>query len=146
MDSTPNPGIEGHWSGAVVRENAVQLVDVRLAGSGDTLSGTYDIPELGLFDVPLRILYGPFALHHHSDVGQLTGSNERWNPLLALHLKRQATRPERSFVTKKVDYANGEVAVEASGGRLEDHAHPALADPLDDAVVQEGRAGDDHRR
>ena len=119
--SPQDPGIEGHWSGAVVRENAIQLVDVRLAGSGDSLSGTYDIPELGLFDVPLRevslsdsvltlrTLYGPFALHHHSDVGQLTGANERWNPPLALHLKRQATRPERPFVTDEVDYANGDV-------------------------------------
>ena len=52
--SPQDPGIDGHWSGAVVRENAIQLVDVRLAGSGDSLSGTYDIPELGLFDVPLR--------------------------------------------------------------------------------------------
>jgi pimeloyl-ACP methyl ester carboxylesterase len=113
--------IEGHWSGAVVRENAIQLVDVRLAGASDSLSGTYDIPELGLFDVPLRevslsdsvltlrILYGPFALHVHSDVGQLTGSNERWNPPLALHLKRQATPPERPFAAEEVDFANGDV-------------------------------------
>ncbi len=119
--SPHDSGIAGHWSGAVVRENAIQLVDVRIAGSGEALSGTYDIPELGLYDVPLRelslsdsvltlrILYGPFALQHHSDVAQLTGANERWNPPLALHLKRQANQPERPFVTEEVNYASGDV-------------------------------------
>jgi pimeloyl-ACP methyl ester carboxylesterase len=119
--SPEDPGIEGTWSGAVIRENAIQLVDLRLAASGEALNGTYDVPELGLFDVPLRelslsgsvltlrILYGPFALHHHPDVGQLTGVNERWNPPLAMHLKRQAHRPARPFVTGEVDFANGDV-------------------------------------
>lgn len=119
--SPQDSAIEGTWSGAVVRENAVQLVDLRLAGSGDSLSGTYDIPELGLYDQPLRelsrsdsgltlrIIYGPFALQHHPDVAQLTGTNERWNPPLALHLKRQPQRPERPFVTEEVEYANGDV-------------------------------------
>ena len=117
--------IEGHWRGAVVRENAIQLIDVRLDASGDSLSGTYDIPELGLFDVPLReltlsdstltlrILYGPFALRHHPDVDQLTGGNERWNPPLALHLKREASGSERPFVTEELEFGNGGVKLKA---------------------------------
>ena len=36
--SPQDSGIEGHWSGAVVRENAIQLVDLRLAGSGGALT------------------------------------------------------------------------------------------------------------
>lgn len=104
--------LAGRWEGAFVRENSVQLLSVNLADSAGQLVGTYEIPEMGLYEQPIRelaitdstvtmrFLYGPFVLRRSDDIGQLTGGNDRWNPAVQLHLKR-SSQPYRTFFSKE---------------------------------------------
>lgn len=104
--------LAGHWRGAVVRLNAVQTIEVNLAETADGVTGTYAIPDLALYDEPLRevsaddssltlrILYGPFTLRRHPAHDELTGGNARWNPPLAMHLKRAAV-PASAWYTRE---------------------------------------------
>lgn len=111
----------GRWEGAIVRENSVQLLVITLSDSAGQLVGTYEIPELGLYEEPIRelaatdstitmrFLYGPFVLRRFDDIAQLTGENKRWNPPLQIHLKR-AIQPFRPYFTKKpIAFSSGEV-------------------------------------
>lgn len=92
--------LAGRWSGAFVRDGAVQLVELDLESSGGALSGSFDIPELGLIGEPLtelawsapklsfRCLYGSFETVLEPESRELTGTNPKWGPPLRVHLKR----------------------------------------------------------
>jgi hypothetical protein len=72
------------------------------------LTGSFDIPELGLYGVALdslaasdslvsfKLLYGTFQMRLHPAVLQMTGENRAWGPPVSLHLRRtpQPARPE----------------------------------------------------
>lgn len=115
--------LTGHWRGALVRENSTQLLELEIADTG-SLTGTYSIPEMGLYDEPLgelavdsdgvsfKILYGPFQLRRHDDIKQMTGANTRWNPPLAIHLKHTAT-PIRRYKTEQVEIRNNDLKLAA---------------------------------
>ena len=94
----PEP-LQGRWEGAVVRDNAVQALVVRIEPRDGGLFGTYDIPDLNLYGEPLeevrrgpagvelRFKYGRFAGSLHEDADEITASNASWGPPVALHLK-----------------------------------------------------------
>lgn len=115
--------LSGHWEGAFVRENAVQLITLTITDSSGALAGTYAIPEMGLYEEPIRELtatgdsvtmrfrYGTFALAYAADIDQLTGSNERWNPPLHLHLKRPPLPPQPFFTKREVTFHNRDIAL-----------------------------------
>ena len=120
------PTIDGHWEGAVTRDGSVQLiaVDFRIP-PGDAkgkLSGTIDIPELGMFHEPMsevkqegtklqfRFIYGRFECSIHSDVAEITGVNSKWGPPVRIHLKRIASlRPP--VRREEVTFKNGSVTL-----------------------------------
>jgi len=118
---TVRADVAGWWTGAFVRENSIQLVQLQLSDSAGQVVGTYAIPEMGLYEEPLRelavsdstvrmrFLYGPFELHRSDDIEQLTGSNEGWNPPLRLHLKRPVQPPQPFFTTREVTFRNSDV-------------------------------------
>ncbi len=97
--------LDGHWEGAASREGAVQRIEFHFHADGDKLSGTFDIPELGLYrealanlaldgdKLALHFLYGDFELLLHEDVDEITSLNSKWGPPLCLHLKRGEDRP-----------------------------------------------------
>lgn len=113
--------IIGHWQGAFVRENSIQQVEISLSRDPDTLIGKYSIPELGLYEAPIkevtvsdssvgfRFLYGPFELKFHTEIGQMTGINERWNPPVSLHLKKIFAPPTSDYLSEELTFYNGEV-------------------------------------
>lgn len=117
---------EGPWSGAIVRHNAVQMIEVTIEETPDGLAGSYAIPDLCLYDEPLRevsaddttlalrILYGPFMLQRHDAVEELTGGNARWNPPLAMHLKRLAVAPAPWVVRDDLTIPVGNVTLAAT--------------------------------
>jgi len=110
---------EGRWKGALVRENSSQLIEISFAGDGHSVSGLYSIPEMGLFEQPLRevltsdttvnfrILYGPFEMRYHAELGQMTGVNARWDPPLSLHLKRFPKPYVGEFRSEELVFSNG---------------------------------------
>lgn len=112
-----NPSsIVGSWNGAFSRLGSVQLVDVQFSRSGDSLAGRYDIPEMGLYEEPLkeisladsvlsiRLLYGTFALVVHPQIEQMTALNDRWNPPVSLHLKKSERVQEVALVSEPVTF------------------------------------------
>jgi len=117
--------LSGHWEGAFVRDGAVQLVALDVAGPAGA-SATLDIPELGMFGEPvpltiaddvvqLHCVYGDFVLHLHADLDELTGGNDRWGPPLRLHLKREPA-PSPVVERRPVTFRSG--GVELSGTLL----------------------------
>ena len=111
----------GFWRGALVRENSVQSIEVMISSNGDSLSGKYAIPEMGLYEQPLRemsytdslvsfrILYGPFEMHRYDDIGQMTGINVRWNPPVSMHLKTVSSPVSAEYTTEELTFFNGEI-------------------------------------
>lgn len=102
--------LRGHWEGAFSRQGSIQLIalDFSAGEELDTpwrrLAGTFDMPELGLFGVPLdslaatdstvafKLLYGKFRMLMHPADLQMTGENRDWGPPVSLHLRR-VSRP-----------------------------------------------------
>src|SRR5437660_76990 len=114
--------VAGHWEGAFVRLGAVQTVKLDLALEGNQLKGTHDIPDLSIYDEPLREIsynypqlqfrtkYGPFNMTVSADVGEMTGENKRWNPPVTLHLKRGLKIPS-PYPRDDVKFSNGSVTL-----------------------------------
>jgi pimeloyl-ACP methyl ester carboxylesterase len=96
--------LAGHWQGAFSRLGSIQEVALDLVAHGSKLSGTFDIPALGCYDVPLEalsasdstmsfeLLYGTFHMILHPADFEMTGENRDWGPPVSLHLGR-APRP-----------------------------------------------------
>src|SRR5579872_160863 len=136
--SSAAEGINGHWDGALTRLGSAQPVSFDFnSDAAGNVTGTYDIPELGLFDEPftdahldgnqltLHFLYGRFALQFHPNVADLTGLNERWNPPVDLHLKR--TLAVSTYRQEDVIVANGAVQLAGTLYRpLSEGPHPLL--------------------
>lgn len=116
----------GHWEGAYVRLGAVQTVMMDFTFDATGIKGTYDIPDLSIYDEPIKDLsynfphlemrpkHGLFKLVINTEYGEITGENTRWNPPVALHLKRKIKEPA-SFTAEDVIFRNGNVRL---AGRL----------------------------
>jgi alpha-beta hydrolase superfamily lysophospholipase len=115
--------LAGHWAGAYGRLGSVQLVQLDLVVRGDSVSGTYDIPELGIEREPLRgldgdlsgftlrLTYGAFAMRVSPARDELTGINERWNPPVTLHLKRAPAQLRPRALLRDVSFRTGDVTL-----------------------------------
>jgi pimeloyl-ACP methyl ester carboxylesterase len=92
--------LSGHWEGAVVRDGAIQTIVIDFSIAEERLTGTYNIPDMGLFAEPLEeiayespslsfhFFWGTFTCIVHEDVSEITGLNENWGPPVKIHLKR----------------------------------------------------------
>ena len=112
--------LAGRWEGAFSRSGSIQTIGLELTREGSGVRGTYDIPDLGLYDEPLaevaydppalrfKLLYGVFTMNVHEDVAEMTGENSEWGPTVALHLKHVTAAPPRS-TKEEVRFKNGDV-------------------------------------
>ena len=118
-------GLAGHWDGAFDRLGSVQPVSIDLrAEAGGKLSGTFDIPELGLYGQPVtditfdgtalsvHLLYGVFSLVPDTTGNELTGENPRWKPVVNLHLKRGMR--VTSYRSSEITVRNGPIRLAAT--------------------------------
>ncbi|MDB5230861.1 MAG: Pimeloyl-ACP methyl ester carboxylesterase [Chitinophagaceae bacterium] len=91
----------GYWRGAISRDGAVQILEMNLSYEKDSLLGTYNLPDLGLFEEPLqfisrtdsaltiRLFAGQFNCIMNSSNMEITGENKNWKPVaVKLHVKR----------------------------------------------------------
>lgn len=116
----------GHWEGAYGRLGSVQTVSMDFFREGNTLKGTYDVPDLSIYDEPIRDIdlqfpqlklrprHGLFEMNIDTVNGEMTGGNLRWNPPVTLHLKRKQKGP-LSFTHEDLVFASGKLKL---GGRL----------------------------
>jgi pimeloyl-ACP methyl ester carboxylesterase len=116
----------GHWEGAYVRLGAVQTISVDFFVEGNTLRGKYDVPDLSIYDEPIRDLdvdlprlklrpkHGLFEMIVDTSNEEMTGINSRWNPPVTLHLKRKEKAPV-NFTSEDVVFGNGNLRL---AGRL----------------------------
>ena len=113
--------LAGHWEGAYGREGSIQIVHADLVAAGDSLAGTFDVPELAIRGEPLRgasgtidslvlrLAYGAFTMRVMPGRDEMAGVNARWNPRVTLHLKR-ARPPARAVMPREeVSFENGAV-------------------------------------
>jgi hypothetical protein len=108
----------GRWEGAVSRHGSVQILSVDLKQTGNSIVGTYEIPELALYEEPienltvadsavtLKILYGRFPLIFHRAFDQMTGINTDWGPPVSIHLKKTPISPEPFFTKRDIVFEN----------------------------------------
>ncbi len=118
--------LDGHWAGAFDRDGSVQLVEVDFVLRGDTLSGTYAIPELSLYEetlgnlirtdstIQFRTLYGDFLMICHGDHGELTGLNDKVNPPIKLHLKKETLLDPPFFSKENLSFKGDHVVIAAT--------------------------------
>ncbi|MFN0056815.1 MAG: alpha/beta hydrolase family protein [Planctomycetota bacterium] len=112
--------ISGSWVGAVVREGAIQQIELQITAQPDSkLGGTFSIPELGLYYEPLSgvafqsptlsftCLYGRFDTTVHGDFGELVGVNAKWGPPVRIHLKKST--PVRRCSYEEIRFRNLDV-------------------------------------
>lgn len=103
--------IYGFWRGAVERNGSVQIVEFMFIPKGDSAEGTYNIPEMGLFDEPVneislndqalrfRFFMGYFDAYIDTETGEITGDNKKWDPPLRINLKKSL--PDKQCFTKE---------------------------------------------
>jgi pimeloyl-ACP methyl ester carboxylesterase len=100
-------GLNGHWSGALSRDGSIQVLDVDFADAGKEVRANYDIPELGFFGRPVKVvtvidhqrfelefLYGRFDCVLHDAIGEIACVQQRQSGVVThLHLKRSLRPP-----------------------------------------------------
>jgi uncharacterized protein len=108
---------KGHYEGALTRDGSVQLITLNFT---DTIP-TYDIPELGLYDIKseifwnkdtlnLKIYYGNFYCFIDKNTSDISGISQKWEPKLRLHLKKAAPK-ENNFTAEEVKFSNSSVSL-----------------------------------
>ncbi len=115
--------IVGHWEGAYSRLGAIQTVRLDFTLEGGKLKGTYDLPDLSIFDEPVTDInyaspqlvfkpkYGTFTMRVFPEIGEMTGENKAWGPPVSLHLKRRPKEPTLTYSQEEVRFKNGEVTL-----------------------------------
>jgi pimeloyl-ACP methyl ester carboxylesterase len=118
--------IDGQWQGAIDRDGSIQIVEIDFKSHGDTLGGTYAIPDLNIYEEPLtetaqtdstvqfHLLYGVFSMIRHDDIGELTGGNDKWNPPVKLHLKKKSFADPPFFTREDLSIKNDRVTIAAT--------------------------------
>ena len=133
----------GRYEGALSRDGSVQLVSFNFSDEG--LEATYEIPECGLYDVPvrdytfqndtlsIRFFYGNFFLFLDDTGNELTGISERWEPKLRIHLKK-VEDVDPAFSIEQIQFPSGEISL---SGMLY-HPDSELTQPLKYVVLVHG--------
>jgi len=113
--------LTGHWSGAVVRDGAIQTIECDFLDSAGTVTGRYSLPELCLFNEPLteinyhsptlsfHFLYGTFTTIVHDTLREITGANNNWGPPVKIHLKRAVSK--HRLRREPIQFTNGSVTL-----------------------------------
>ena len=112
--------LNGRYEGAITRDGSIQLVNFEFYNEEGVQKGTYEIPESGLFDVPidqmkmindtlhLKFYYGNFFCFLTENKKGITGISEKWNPKLRLHVKRTQNK-EKPYTQKNISFNNGDI-------------------------------------
>ena len=116
--------IEGTYSGAVSREGSLQLVTFEFVKKDGKVEGTYEIPELGLHNVPLDTLfwkedtlkikfyYGNFSVIVDQENSELRGINHKWNPVVKLHLKENRNKKVgQNYNSEEISFKSGNIDI-----------------------------------
>jgi uncharacterized protein len=137
--ANPAATLAGHWEGAYSRLGSIQTVEMDLVERDGALAGTWSVPELDIIEEPIReiaadstgisvrLTYGVFAMRVFTDTGEMTGENRRWNPPMALHLKRRPQPAVTPFPQEAVRFTNGAVTLAGTLVKPRDPGpHPAI--------------------
>jgi uncharacterized protein len=115
----------GHYEGAVSRDGSVQLVKADLDTVAGRIVGTFDIPELMDYEVPIPpavwkgdtlvmwFNYGNFLCRYSPETDEITGLSEKWLPKIRLHLKKEGSKIVR-FRRDRVKFANKNVSLQGT--------------------------------
>jgi pimeloyl-ACP methyl ester carboxylesterase len=134
----PSSSLAGHWEGAVTRLGSVQIVHLDFREEGGRLTGTAEVPALGLSGLPVeqiryeppalrfKFLYGEPAITVDAEREEMTGLIEAWEPDVRIHLKREMAPPP-AFREEQAAFRNGEVSLTGTLLRpLTSGPHPAV--------------------
>ena len=112
----------GHYEGAVSRDGSVQLVRADLDTALGRVVGTFDIPELMDYEVPIPptkckgdtlvmwFNYGNFNCRYFPETDEIAGISEKWLPKIRLHLKKEGSK-HVLFQREQVRFANNDVSL-----------------------------------
>lgn len=112
--------LKGSYQGALSRDGSIQLVNFHFSFENGKQSGTYDIPECGLYEVPfdtifkkndtlnIKFFYGNFFCFPNDDQKQITGISQGWIPKIRLHLKK-SSEGEIPYTKEDIRFLNENV-------------------------------------
>lgn len=112
--------LSGRFEGAVNRDGSIQLVNFNFYSEDGIQKGTYEIPEIGSFDVPIdkielkndtlniKFYYGNFFCFLNETKDGITGISEKWNPKIRLHVKETPAR-EKPYIKEEITFNNANV-------------------------------------
>lgn len=118
--------IVGHWQGALIRDDAVQVIAVDFFNEGATLKARIEVPDLVISQpsiVPANIengrvrfetIAGMATLTNDAAMGEMIGVVGQTIPLIRIHLKRALKRVEVSVRSEDVRFSNGPVTLSGS--------------------------------
>lgn len=119
-NSLYSQNLNGRFEGALSRDGSVQFVNLDFSFENGIQKGTYEIPELGLFDVPiekihivndtlnLKFYYGNFYCFLKENKKKITGISENWNPKIRLHVKK-TSKNIKPYETENIVFNNKDV-------------------------------------
>jgi uncharacterized protein len=120
VSSVYGQNINGRFEGAVTREGSVQLMNFDFYNEEGIQKGTYEIPENGIFDVPineikivndtlhLKFYFGNFFCFISENKKEITGISEKWNPKLRLHVKK-AQKRKKPYTKQNIVFSNKDI-------------------------------------
>ncbi|MBV7268699.1 alpha/beta hydrolase family protein [Winogradskyella luteola] len=113
-------GIEGRYDGAVNREGSIQVVSFNFFLDSGNQKATYEIPECGLYDVPVenisidnedisfKFYYGDFDAKLKDNNKSILGLSVKWNPKIKIHLKK-ATPIKKTYLSESIKFKNEDI-------------------------------------
>ena len=116
--------IEGYWTGAFIRDGAIQIVNAEIHRKGDSLSIEMELPDRP-FASPVKNLierdangrlkfgtvYGPATVAFDPTFLEIVGEVASNTPPLRLHLKRGLRPPAAKIRTEEVTFQNGDIVL-----------------------------------
>jgi len=108
---------QGRYEGALTRDGSVQLISLDFIGT----TATYDIPELGMYDVKsektfwnkdtlnVSIYYGYFYCFVDESANEISGISQKWDPKIRIHLKRSGAQ-EKKFTEEEISFTNSSIS------------------------------------
>lgn len=125
MAQTANEAqMEGFWSGAFVRDGAVQIVNAEIRREGEKFSIEMEVPDRP-FAAPVKsiiareangrlrfeTLYGPALVALDPALLELVGDVAENTPPLRLHLKRALRPPLPKIRTEEITFQSGDIVL-----------------------------------
>ncbi len=122
--TTNEEQLEGYWTGAFVRDSAVQIVNAEIRREGDKLRIEMEAPDRP-FAAPtisaierdangrlkFDTIYGPAVVALDSVFLEMVGDVAENVPPLRLHLKRSLRPPTPNIRTKEITFRSGDVTL-----------------------------------